>query len=383
MNVLERKHNSANVVAAVSAQPKDDRRRLRIIHVVSSLLVGGMEQFVLQLAAEQRDSGHDVSILGLNGGPLVERAELMGLRATVMDDPNRFRRISMAIRHLVRNRPDVVNAHNPGALTYALLAKFRPRASVIMTRHGQEVINPLPSGFKLRLTDSVIAVSDAAARAMLAKKPQAAGRIATIKNGVHLAKPMRDRAAIRADLGLGDGLVGIIVARIDRLKGHNTLTEAAAKVRDRGIDFTVLIAGDGPERAKIEELAAERNLGPDRVKFLGFRNDVTDLLAASDLFLLPSLTEGMPLSVLEAMAQRLPVLCTPVGGIPELMDDGAQGTFFPVGDVDALTEAISRLAADPVLRRSMGEAGYQRVKERFSFSEMARRYEDLYYRFCR
>src|SRR5207248_765537 len=168
--------------------------------------------------AEQRRHGHEVSVLGLRGGPLVSRAADMGVPTLVLDEPSSVRRIARALWYLVRLKPDVVNAHNPGALTYALLAKLRPRTRVVMTRHGQEVINPLPSGLKLRMTDSVIAVSDAAAGAMRAHKPASANRIAVIKNGVHITEPGRDRAAIRAELGIGDVPVGIMVARIDKLK---------------------------------------------------------------------------------------------------------------------------------------------------------------------
>jgi glycosyltransferase involved in cell wall biosynthesis len=306
----------------------------------------------------------------------------MGLQTIVLEESSRFGRIAAAIGVLWRFRPDIVNAHNPGALTYALLAKFRRNAHVIMTRHGQEAINPLPSGIKLRFTDSVIAVSEAAGQAMKRRRPETAGHIDVIRNGVHLDRPARSREAVRAELGLGDGLVGVIVARIDRLKGHRILLDALKLLKDRGTAITVLIVGDGPERAAMEENARQHGLDRDWVRFLGFRDDIADLLAASDLFLLPSLTEGMPLSVLEAMAQRLPVVATSVGGIPELMQDGVHGLLIPTENPAALAEAIGKLADDPAKRAAMGESGYNRVKDDFSFAEMARRYEDLYFRFC-
>ncbi len=377
-------HNLAGVGTMPGARAvPSDRRRLRIVHVVSSLLVGGMEQFVLQLAAEQSRDGHEVSIIGLRGGPLVGRAAEMGLQTIVLEESSRYGRIAAAIGVLWRFRPDIVNAHNPGALTYALLAKLRRNAHVIMTRHGQEAINPLPSGLKLRFTDCVIAVSDAAGQAMKRRRPETAGHIDVIKNGVHLDKPERSRAAVRAELGLGDGLVGVIVARIDRLKGHRILVEALKILKERGVGLTVLIAGDGPERADMEKYAEQNGLDGNSVRFLGFRDDVADLLAASDLFLLPSLTEGMPLSVLEAMAQRLPIVATSVGGIPELVRDGVHGLLVPTNDPAALADAVGKLANDPSMRAAMGESGYNRVKDDFSFAQMARRYEDLYFRFCR
>ncbi len=139
----------------------------------------------------------------------------------------------------------------------------------------------------------------------------------------------------------------------------------------------ILVAGDGAERPRIEQLARELGVA-QQLRFLGFRTDVTDLLAASDFFVLPSFTEGLPLSVLEAMAQRLAVIVTPVGGVPELIDDGVNGILVPVKDVAALTAALERLVGDAENRSRIAEAGFQRVSEQFSFDGMIDNYQDLY-----
>jgi glycosyltransferase involved in cell wall biosynthesis len=129
---------------------------------------------------------------------------------------------------------------------------------------------------------------------------------------------------------------------------------------------------------RLENLAEELGLGPDRVRFLGFRSDVPDLLAASDFFALPSLTEGLPLSVLEAMGHRLPVIATPVGGVPELVTEGRHGLLVPVDAPESLACAVSQLSQDADLRRRFGEAAYQKVKTDFSFETMLKSYETLY-----
>jgi glycosyltransferase involved in cell wall biosynthesis len=113
---------------------------------------------------------------------------------------------------------------------------------------------------------------------------------------------------------------------------------------------------------------------------LGSRSDVDRFLEAADFFVLPSDTEGLPLSVLEAMAHRLPVVATPVGGIPEIVTDGESGLLVPVNEPEALSSAIARLAQDPSLRHSLGEASFRAARDRFSFDAMARQYEALYYR---
>ena len=351
---------------------------LRIVHMVSSLQVGGMEQFVLRIANEQLRRGHKVAVIGLQGGPLLEQAQSLGLQAMALNGLRRIPRLIRVTRHLIRLRPDVVHVHNSSPLPYALLSKMRGRARVIMTRHGLTERIPLASSRQLRYTDAVVAVSEAAAVALKRSRPDCADKITVIPNGVESAKPLRSRREVRASLGLGDELVGVIVARVDNAKGHSTLLRALALLQEQDIRLTMLVVGDGPERSRVESLAQHLELGCDRVRFLGFRSDVSDLLGAADLFVLPSLTEGMPISVLEAMAQALPIVATSVGGIPELIAEPHQGILIPVNDPAALSNALIRLASDPLLRCNMGGAACRRAREHFSFEEMARKYEALY-----
>jgi glycosyltransferase involved in cell wall biosynthesis len=352
-------------------------RRLRIIHAVSSLKVGGMEQFVLRLADAQQRRGHPVSILAIQDGPLREKAQQMGLSVRVLGGKPKVARVIMGIRTLSRFRPDIVHAHNTTSLHYAVLAKWIGSAKVVLTNHGQG-LGParVPSRREWQRTDAVIAVSQAVAARMDAS--QVGERLSVIHNGITIAASGQDRLELRNALCLSERLVGTIAARIDHLKGHETLLKALALLRASNIAVTLLIAGDGTERANMERLAQELSLGPEWVRFLGFRPDVPDLLAASDFFVLPSLTEGLPLSILEAMAHRLPVVATPVGGIPEIIEDGKHGLLVPVQDPQALADAITRLAGEPGLCNSLGEAAYDRVRDAFSFDEMVRRYQSLY-----
>jgi glycosyltransferase involved in cell wall biosynthesis len=353
------------------------RRPLRIVHVVTSLRVGGLEQFVVRIAAEQQRAGHDVAIFGVEGGPLLEQAREMGLRAFTSDAGHAVGHLARAGACLARLRPEIAHAHNPGALMYALLAKLSFGAQVVMTRHGQRD-RRIGTALHWRGTDAVVAVSEAVAAAMRAKYPAYAERVSVIINGVHSPEGLPRRDEVRADLGLGDAVVGIIVARLDRLKGHDALLRALGLLRNEASRVVLLVAGDGPERESLERLAGELKLAPEQVRFLGFRTDVSDLLSAADFFALPSHTEGLPLSVLEAMAHGLPVVATPVGGIPEIVTEGESGILVPVDEPEALARTIARLVQDAGLRRSMGEAGARAARERFSFDGMARQYEALY-----
>lgn len=342
-----------------------------------------MEHFVVRLAAAQKDGGHDVSVLALQPGPLAEKAAALGLRVIVLGGPNKVTRAVAGAFLLKRSGADVAHAHNQTSLHYAALAKRVSSAQVVMTNHGQGQGSPrTPSAAEWRRCDAVVAVSQAVAERMDAANVQT--KLSVIRNGVRPAPAPANRAAVRAGLGIADGtVVGVIVARIDGLKGHDGLLRALALLpADTAGRLTVLVAGDGVRRAEVEALAGELNLGPDRVHFLGSRSDIPDLLGAADFFVLPSLTEGLPLSVLEAMAQRLPVIATPVGGVPELVEDHRHGLLVPVGDAPSLADAITLLARDPTTRQALGRRGQERVEREFSFEAMLGRYEGLYQNLC-
>jgi L-malate glycosyltransferase len=204
--------------------------------------------------------------------------------------------------------------------------------------------------------------------------------VRVIYNGVDAAPPTRPRAEVRAELGIGpDEVVAIQVANLLPVKAHDILVRALARLRDQGVRLLMLAVGDGPERPNIEALAAELGLGKERLRLLGFRSDVPDLLGAADFFVLPSRMEGLPLAALEAMAQRLPVVTTRVGGIPEVVFDGEHGLLVPSDDPDALAAAMGKLANDEGLRAALGQAAAARARDDFSFERMTDKYDDLYH----
>jgi glycosyltransferase involved in cell wall biosynthesis len=364
----ERAHTGGAVRAAVPH---------RVVHVVSSLNVGGMEHFVLRIAAEQRRQGHDASVLALNGGPLAEHAQRSGVPVRVLAGKNAVARVLETVAYLGTLRPRVIHPHNPSSLHYALAGKRVTGAKVVLTYHGRGLREArTPGAAEWRGTNAVVSVSEGA----VAQLPEAvpASRVTVIRNGVLPTPPARSRADVRRELGLDERPVGIMVARMDGMKGHDTLVRALAALRDTGRTATLLVAGDGAERPKVEALARELDLGPEWLRFLGFRSDVPDLLAASDFFLLPSVTEGLPLSLLEAMTHGLPALATPVGGIPEVIRDGEHGFLVPVHGHAELATALARLVDDPTLLRTLGDRARHRALEEFSFERMTGEYLALY-----
>ena len=185
------------------------------------------------------------------------------------------------------------------------------------------------------------------------------------------------RAAARARFGVGGELAIGIVAAHETRKGHDVLLHALARLRRDGIAMCCLVCGDGSRRAQLESLAQGLGIA-DAVRFLGEQRQVADVLAALDVFVLPSRHEGLGVAILEAMAMALPVVASDVGGIPEIVDAGRTGVLVPPEDAAALASAIAALDRDRALAYQMGAAGRARVLAEFSMEVMADRYERLY-----
>jgi glycosyltransferase involved in cell wall biosynthesis len=241
----------------------------------------------------------------------------------------------------------------------------------------------LANRFLLRRKDHAVGVGEAVRQALIRNEGLSPARVEVIHNGIPLdpfkrVVPEVDRLAVRRDLHLDvDDIVVIQVARLDYLKDHATAIRAFDLALRSCPRLRLLLVGDGPERAMIEPLIRRLELG-DRVQLLGTRTDIPRLLAASDLALLSSISEGIPLVLIEAMAARLPVVSTEVGGIPEIVDPGRTGLLAPSGDAPALAHHLIRLANDPSDRFEMGEAGQERACRLFSETQMHAKYRALY-----
>jgi len=173
-----------------------------------------------------------------------------------------------------------------------------------------------------------------------------------------------------------NNLLFVSIARMSPQKDHFSLIQAFSLAVSHNNHLRILLVGDGPLRQELEARVRLMGLG-DKVRFLGIRTDIAEILAAADVFVLSSLWEGNPLSVMEAMAAGKPVIATAVGGVPELVQDGINGILVPPGNVRALAEAMLKLADDD-LRERLGREAFKKSKECFDVSIMVRKYENLY-----
>jgi glycosyltransferase involved in cell wall biosynthesis len=291
-------------------------------------------------------------------------------------------------RLLRRERVDVLHAHQYTPFFYAMAGRMPTiRPPILFTEHGR-LYPDYPSRKRilfnrlmLRPRDRVTAVGDAVSQALIANEGIPGRRIQVVYNGIDCERfpghfGVRDE--VRRELGLGPAEPVIIqVARLDELKDHQTAIRCFARVAREAPGARLVLAGDGPEEADIRAMVKQLGL-VQSVLFLGLRKDVARLLQAADLFLLSSISEGIPLAMIEAMCAGLPVVSTLVGGTGEVVREGKTGLLAPARDDAALAQAVLRLHRDPGLRRLMGENGKQRARELFSEEQMARRYLAIY-----
>jgi glycosyltransferase involved in cell wall biosynthesis len=292
-------------------------------------------------------------------------------------------------REITRRRVEVVHAHQYTPFFYAALAKpltgFRFR--LIQTEHGRhypDVVKPLRRAANRLvldpLADAVNACCEFSGRALSRVDGFRGDRIGVIDNGIDLRTygPAPDRAALRRRLGLDPARRYVAcIARFHPVKDHPMLVRGFAAAARSRPDIDLLLAGDGPDRGKLEALAAELGVA-DRVRFLGVRKDVPDLLRAADVFALTSVSEAASLTLMEAMACGCPVVVTNVGGNPELVRQGVDGVLVPRGDAAACGKALGDILDDPALAARYGAAGRARARERFDLARTIARYEHLY-----
>jgi glycosyltransferase involved in cell wall biosynthesis len=375
--------------------------RLTVLQLVGNLDIGGAQQVVVTLAKYLATTGNRPIVCSFRDGPLRSDIEALGIPVVLV--PGR-KRSALAVHTLAqenmrirRTLAEVVEQHRIDVIQTHLLRSLDFLTATLPRRGGIPLVywtfhnsnftlrrEHLPSHrwllkpkqlsyrwlYRLgsRRVSGLIAVSDEVRQSMLDEIGSVDDKIVVIANGVdvELYGEATDSAALRSELELEpNDFVMVMVGTFKRQKGHIHLVEAASRLREAHPSVRILLVGDGELRAEMEEKARQAKLD-EMLRFMGSRRDIPRLLAASDGFVLPSLWEGLPIALLEAMAAGLPCIATDVSGTKQVVVPDETGMLIPPGDSSALAKAMEELLADPDRARRMGEAGKRRVESLFS-----------------
>ncbi len=368
---------------------------ITVCQLLIELHVGGGEVLAARIGRRLSGSYRIVFVCLQELGRLGEELRAEGFAVHALGKrPGIDRRAMGRLRALLREeRVDLVHAHHYGSFFYAAGARLPAgRPAIVLTEHGRPFPDEPQPGHRLanrlllRKSDRVVGVGNAVRRALINVEGFPARRVEVVYNGIDLAAfseldvrcttacPPRARPCRRGLCRLPGGATRLAQGPRDAAAGPGApRRRPAAPISVRLVLVGVRDRRNRPSRSRSSRLDLSRH-----VLRLGLRSDVPRLLQAADAVLLTSLNEGIPLTLIEAMAARLPVVATRVGGVPEVVEEGQTGLLAPSGDDEALAEQILRLAADAPLRQQMGAQGRERALALFAEDRMVAAYDRLY-----
>lgn len=364
---------------------------MKVAHVIHSLGAGGAEAVLEHLAPAARAASIEIIVIGLSDAADNRTALRLREAGVTVHELHRGRYDLTAVLSLARllrsARVDVVHTHLKHADVVGGLAARLLGRPAVSTLH---VIEAAPAGWRGRarvrlaaavrgrLMRTTIVLSRAQRRWYAAWTPSPAA-LALVPNGVAEPAPARARDEVRAELSVGPGeVLAVTVSLMRPEKGHGDLLEAVRGI-PQDVPLVVALAGDGPLEASVRDRVAHDPLLRDRVRVLGFRADVDDLLSACDLVVHPSREDALPTALVCAIASRRAVVATGVGGVPDIVGDGV-GDLVPRRAPQALAAAVTALVADPQRRAELGDRGRERYEREFSATVWAARLHEVYLR---
>ncbi len=377
--------------------------KIKVLHVITRLEKGGAPSVLLEILRRcdrERFEYHIATgVTRRPGNDMIPIAQAMGIRVFVIPTLVRDIRPFSDMRALVRlyflirkGGYDIVHCHTSKGGFVGRLAAWLARARVILYSPHGDIFEGYFGGLKTRIfvwlerfaavfTDKIITLTKCGIEPYLAAKIGKQSQFEFIYNGVDseaLEKRRVGRTQKRNELGVANGAFLVATAgRLVPVKGYTYLITALSRTVKEIPNIRLVFLGDGELRDGLVRQARELGL-EDHALFPGMRNDVPEILSCSDLFVLPSLNEGFGVVLLEAMAMKLPIIATKVGGVPEVVLDGETGILVPSGDPEALARVMIRFFKDPSLATRMGENGYRRLKKCFDIGETISKTERLY-----
>ena len=364
---------------------------MKVLQLISSAGFYGAENVMVQLASDLLGEKSCFIVAGVfrnSHSPHMEIVDVCRSKGIqTMEIPCSGRldlRSVLNLRHFIlANRIDIIHCHGYKASAYSYLASLGLTVAAVATCHNwlgdsrRMQIYATLDRLVLRSFNRIFAVSEAVQQQLIQSGiPEHLTRV--VPNGISFDSfAYRDPAAIREtrnQLGIPENVMVVgTVGRLSTEKGHRHLLNVAESIRKNHPDTVFLMVGDGELRRDLE--AQFRH---PFIIFAGFRSDVRELYRCMDIFTLPSLTEGLPMVLLEAMASGLPVVATRVGAVPTVVADGETGFLVEPGNEPYLKEAITQLLKNTKMAREMGKSGHKVVRERFSSSQMSAKYLNAY-----
>ncbi len=364
---------------------------MKILHLISSSGLLGAERVLLEIAEYSKREGLEVGIgvFQNSQNPNLELAEVakgQGFDVKIFPCSGRFDNNAIrSIKDYVYNTGvNIIHSHNYKSNFYARRALSDNNIRWVVTNHGRRsgsklLLYNLLDGFIVRYADRVVGVSKE-----ITNKMKLTGidskKICLIENGVSLDRYQKRIASesIRESLGIRkDVLVIGTVGALTKEKGHVYFLNAAQEVNRIFPRVVFLFVGDGTQRPYLENRASKLGIA-DKVIFAGMRKDIREILSILDVFVLPSLNEGLPMALLEAQAARIPVVATRVGAIPDVLEDGVTGILIPPKEPEAIAEAIVMILSDKNLASGIAQKGFERVRDNFSSEKMGDKYLSIY-----
>jgi len=365
-------------------------QKIKIVQIIYSLNLGGLENGIINLVNNMDDFKFENTICCLTQGGDFEKRLNKNIKVSKMfkKPGNDWQLYIKLIKYLKEIKPTIVHTRNWVGMDGIIAAKMARVPIIIHGEHGFEIADLISQNRKRKfirklvlstMVDKIVTVSKNLKNRLINEIKIKPEKIIHIPNGVDTNKfNIYRKEFTRKKFGFKkeDFIIGI-VARLDPIKNHKTLFFTFKEIVKNYPQAKLIIVGDGPLREELKEKSYQLGIN-NKAIFMGERNDVPEILKTFDIFVLPSLNEGMSNTILETMATGIPVIASNVGGNPELVIDGETGFLFPTNDVESLVQKIKTYILYPELKQKHGYNARKRVEEKFSLDQMVRRYEELY-----